>query len=178
MFAAPDCGSNIRFVCWPKPDSYSVAISNTGEVRLKVPNKTKPQTFRTSGDPIIDIMRIKRLVKNKFTSFVTGKEPKARPKPMIGKAGKVHWLVKVGDPLLPEQPILKVGEVVFFNQPAYKTTFALSNTPLYYANFLLEDGKVTMPPLEGTPVAVAVKDKNDLLRFENFRPRPSLPKPK
>lgn len=89
----------------------------------------------------------------------------------IGRAtGTPMWKVAIGDELIPGEPFLSVGNVLFFHQPKYKTK---ENRPLFVASYLLPDSHI-LRVRPGWPLLVAVYDPIHLNRFENFKPNTLL----
>lgn len=80
--------------------------------------------------------------------------------------GLADWKVSVGDELFPKAPLLTVGPVNFFQQPAYKNR----ETPRLFVAKLLLNGLVEGDILPGTPLLVAVYDPTHLPRFEDYVP--------
>lgn len=110
------------------------------------------------------------MLKNMATSKLTGNENAGVVK--VRAIGRVRWHVAVGDELIPGQPILDVGKLTFFHQPAYKAP--RENPKLYVAKLILDRQATAGDLAVGYPLLVAVYNTEHLARFESFIPSAML----
>lgn len=153
VFAGAD-SSGPRYSSWPRVDSCKLIPFGAERPRTKMPAE----------DDVVDILyQIPGILRR----AVTGKERAKVGKSQAG--GTPAWHVGVGDPLIPGEPFLDVGQVTFYHQPAFKPPKV---TPtLYVATILLPEFVPKLGP--GAPLLVAVYDRMHIPRFEAYRPTQS-----